>query len=108
MLFELHNPATERVSHCGVLEFIADEGMIYLPYWVGIVRASHFSDQLGCLAYCCCKTTKSCNFLFCSMPVDDGKHALTRGRHCKSQECHSFEGNICEAAAPYNGLLGYF
>ncbi|XXG75226.1 hypothetical protein AAC387_Pa07g3781 [Persea americana] len=34
MLFELHNPATERVSHCGVLEFIADEGMIYLPYWM--------------------------------------------------------------------------
>ncbi|KAL5973353.1 hypothetical protein ACLOJK_030003 [Asimina triloba] len=34
MLFELCNPATERVSHCGVLEFIADEGMIYLPYWM--------------------------------------------------------------------------
>ncbi|XP_077232752.1 uncharacterized protein LOC143870938 [Tasmannia lanceolata] len=34
MLFELRNPATERVSHCGVLEFIADEGMIYLPYWM--------------------------------------------------------------------------
>ncbi|XXG80875.1 hypothetical protein AAC387_Pa09g1645 [Persea americana] len=34
MLFELHNPATNRVSHCGVLEFIADEGMIYLPHWM--------------------------------------------------------------------------
>ena len=34
MLFELHNAATERVSHCGVLEFIAEEGMIYMPYWV--------------------------------------------------------------------------
>ncbi|KAL4188777.1 hypothetical protein AMTRI_Chr08g203760 [Amborella trichopoda] len=34
MLFELRNPATERVSHCGVLEFIAEEGMIYVPYWM--------------------------------------------------------------------------
>lgn len=34
MLFELHNPSAGRTSHCGVLEFIADEGMIYLPYWV--------------------------------------------------------------------------
>ncbi|XP_058099300.1 uncharacterized protein LOC131243760 isoform X2 [Magnolia sinica] len=34
MLFELCNPAAERVSHCGVLEFIADEGVIYLPYWM--------------------------------------------------------------------------
>ncbi|KAE9613890.1 putative ubiquitin fusion degradation protein Ufd1 [Lupinus albus] len=34
MLFELRNGASERVSHCGVLEFIAEEGMIYMPYWM--------------------------------------------------------------------------
>ncbi|KAK4747768.1 hypothetical protein SAY87_014354 [Trapa incisa] len=34
MLFELRNKETERVSHCGVLEFIAEEGMIYMPYWM--------------------------------------------------------------------------
>lgn len=107
MLFELHNPATERVSHCGVLEFIADEGMIYLPYWVGIVKATYVSDQLG-LGCCCCKPTKSYNFLLYSVPADDGEHGLTRGRYCKSQECYSFEGNICETAAPYKGLFGYF
>lgn len=39
MLFELRNESTERVSHCGVLEFIAEEGMVYMPYWVFI---SHF------------------------------------------------------------------
>lgn len=38
MLFELRNAATERVSHCGVLEFIAEEGMIYMPYWVSLVE----------------------------------------------------------------------
>ncbi|CAI0393079.1 unnamed protein product [Linum tenue] len=34
MLFELHNPSIERVTHCGVLEFVAEEGLIYLPYWM--------------------------------------------------------------------------
>ncbi|WOL13076.1 hypothetical protein Cni_G21845 [Canna indica] len=34
MLFHLSNDATNRVSHCGVLEFIAEEGMIYMPYWM--------------------------------------------------------------------------
>ncbi|CAJ1973027.1 unnamed protein product [Sphenostylis stenocarpa] len=34
MMFELRNGASERVSHCGVLEFIADEGAIYMPYWM--------------------------------------------------------------------------
>ncbi|XP_015161206.1 ubiquitin fusion degradation protein 1 homolog isoform X1 [Solanum tuberosum] len=34
MLFELRNDSTERVSHCGVLEFIAEEGMIHMPYWM--------------------------------------------------------------------------
>ncbi|MCL7025773.1 hypothetical protein MKW94_001412 [Papaver nudicaule] len=34
MLFEVRNAATERVSHCGVLEFSAEEGMIYMPYWM--------------------------------------------------------------------------
>lgn len=38
MLFELRNNAAERVSHCGVLEFIAEEGMIYMPYWVGFQK----------------------------------------------------------------------
>lgn len=34
MLFELYNASTERRSHCGVLEFTADEGMLYMPYWM--------------------------------------------------------------------------
>lgn len=34
MLFELRNAEAERISHCGVLEFIAEEGMVYMPYWM--------------------------------------------------------------------------
>ncbi|KAL2925126.1 Ubiquitin recognition factor in ER-associated degradation protein 1 [Bienertia sinuspersici] len=34
MLFEVQNDAANRISHCGVLEFVAEEGMIYMPYWM--------------------------------------------------------------------------
>ncbi|EOD35646.1 ubiquitin fusion degradation 1 protein [Emiliania huxleyi CCMP1516] len=35
MMFQIANPrAMERKLHCGVLEFIAQEGMAYLPYWM--------------------------------------------------------------------------
>ncbi|XP_024157470.1 ubiquitin recognition factor in ER-associated degradation protein 1 isoform X1 [Rosa chinensis] len=34
MLFELNNATAGRVTHCGVLEFVADEGLIYVPYWM--------------------------------------------------------------------------
>lgn len=37
MLFELVNGTKETKTHAGVLEFIAEEGKIYLPYWVCIV-----------------------------------------------------------------------
>ena len=34
MLFKLTNRKANRKTHCGVLEFVADEGKVYLPYWV--------------------------------------------------------------------------
>ncbi|XP_074641916.1 ubiquitin recognition factor in ER-associated degradation protein 1-like isoform X2 [Tubulanus polymorphus] len=34
MLFKLTNQRSHRDTHCGVLEFVADEGRIYLPYWM--------------------------------------------------------------------------
>ncbi|KAK9892544.1 hypothetical protein WA026_020527 [Henosepilachna vigintioctopunctata] len=34
MLFKLTNQKVNRVSHCGVLEFVADEGRVYLPHWM--------------------------------------------------------------------------
>lgn len=34
MLFQVANRKTGRSTHCGVLEFIADEGHVYLPYWM--------------------------------------------------------------------------
>lgn len=34
MLFKLQNNQQGRHTHCGVLEFVADEGRIYIPYWM--------------------------------------------------------------------------
>jgi ubiquitin fusion degradation protein 1 len=34
MLFKLKSDSTKRETHCGVLEFVADEGKVYLPNWV--------------------------------------------------------------------------
>lgn len=34
MLFEVSNTASNRRTHCGVQEFIAEEGTCYLPYWM--------------------------------------------------------------------------
>lgn len=48
MLFELHNGAKERMTHAGVLEFIAEEGKIYLPFWVSKTDSST-----------CCNCTKT-------------------------------------------------
>ncbi|OUS47704.1 ubiquitin fusion degradation protein UFD1-domain-containing protein [Ostreococcus tauri] len=34
MTFEVENAKRGRKTHCGVLEFVADEGVVYLPYWM--------------------------------------------------------------------------
>uniref|UniRef100_A0A6I8NIS4 Ubiquitin recognition factor in ER-associated degradation protein 1 n=1 Tax=Ornithorhynchus anatinus TaxID=9258 RepID=A0A6I8NIS4_ORNAN len=34
MLFKLTNKNSDRLTHCGVLEFVADEGICYLPHWM--------------------------------------------------------------------------
>ncbi|XP_047999518.1 ubiquitin fusion degradation protein 1 homolog isoform X2 [Leguminivora glycinivorella] len=34
MIFKLTNKKSKRSTHCGVLEFVADEGKVYLPHWM--------------------------------------------------------------------------
>ena len=34
MLFELTANGSEKCTHCGVLEFISEEGRVYLPQWM--------------------------------------------------------------------------
>lgn len=50
--FKLRNPRnpTQNVSHAGVLEFIAEEGIVHLPAWVGSGLDPHFISPV--LIYC--------------------------------------------------------
>mmetsp|Transcript_37563 Transcript_37563/g.94215 ORF Transcript_37563/g.94215 Transcript_37563/m.94215 type:complete len:203 (-) Transcript_37563:1275-1883(-) len=34
LMFELKSKFSGRITHCGVMEFIADEGCAYIPYWM--------------------------------------------------------------------------
>jgi ubiquitin fusion degradation protein 1 len=34
MLFELSNPRMGKRTHCGVMEFVAEEGRCYIPFWM--------------------------------------------------------------------------
>jgi hypothetical protein len=48
--FQLRNPKSAAlVTHAGVLEFIAEEGVVYLPPWVCLSPriAPSVSDELG-------------------------------------------------------------
>lgn len=50
MLFKLTNKNSDRMTHCGVLEFVADEGICYLPHWVsGTSRVSGEAHVCACL-----------------------------------------------------------
>lgn len=42
MLFELHNQ--DKVSHAGVLEFVAEEGRVYVPNWLMTTLALEVGD----------------------------------------------------------------
>jgi hypothetical protein len=51
MLFQVENRRDKRSTHCGVLEFVADEGMMYMPYWVrGCLLGAWV--PAGCWAVC--------------------------------------------------------
>lgn len=97
MLFEVHNAAAERTSHCGVLEFIAEEGMIYMPYWV--------CQDLGCCCTSLYHHVNEANFMWSS---DDAKSSFARGRYGVHKKCQPPQGHICEVAASYNRLSRYF
>lgn len=48
MLFNVTNRQTARDTHCGVLEFIAEEGVIYMPYWVRFIQLTVCTGHTQC------------------------------------------------------------
>lgn len=67
MLFKLINSKKSRITHAGVLEFVADEGKIYIPYWVSYHTEflaifdtfKNNSSQLTSIIFSC----KCCRFI---------------------------------------------
>lgn len=49
MMFELRNESKGRTTHAGVLEFVSEEGMCHIPYWVSFTQlfaCSHHASSL--------------------------------------------------------------
>ena len=60
MMFRISNKTTGMHTHCGVLEFIADEGYCYIPYWMmehlgvaerGVITLANVTLQKGVLLF---------------------------------------------------------
>lgn len=56
MMFQIVNPQSGKKTHCGVMEFSAEEGVAYLPYWMmqnlfvengGVVNISNLALPKG-------------------------------------------------------------
>lgn len=47
MLFELNNDVKAKSTHAGVLEFIAEEGRVYIPLWVILKAKIKMMNSLG-------------------------------------------------------------
>ncbi|GMN61592.1 hypothetical protein TIFTF001_030678 [Ficus carica] len=46
MLFQLKNKSKRKVSHCGVLEFSAEEGKVFLPSWIMLNMKLRDGDEV--------------------------------------------------------------
>lgn len=53
MLFRLENRSSGQATHTGVLEFIAEEGMVYVPYWVITFTSCHANTLEVNLLFSC-------------------------------------------------------
>ena len=50
MLFKLSNK--DRSTHCGVLEFVAEEGRVYVPHWVSVFACIMHTHTRVCVYMC--------------------------------------------------------
>ena len=48
MLFEISTASASKTTHCGVLEFSADEGCCYMPFWMMENLLVIYSSSFSC------------------------------------------------------------
>lgn len=56
MLFRIEGTNSKRSTHCGVLEFVAEEGVVYMPHWVR-AHDAHAGTCAGLQVVCMCSGT---------------------------------------------------
>lgn len=125
MLFKLTNSRLGRNTHCGVLEFVADEGKIYLPYWVSwcvnivsptffVVNNVFYRNFLFAQAninspYLCSALLFQIVLLTSSSWCLDDAQPCSWGRWpFTSAECLITSCIICKVSASVCGLFGYY
>lgn len=99
MLFQLESQSSGKVTHCGVLEFTAEEGMILLPSWVMMDSEYNTIDVWNYSIHMFLTT----GFGFSNL--DDGGYGSRMGWSCGGKECQFAKRDICEAAASLKGVL---
>lgn len=75
MLFRAENKREGTSTHCGVLEFIAQEGMCYMPHWVRL-RPSCTCNALPGFS------TPMASMLFASLPASPCRHTNGKITYC--------------------------
>lgn len=85
------------MTHCGVLEFVADEGICYLPHWV-------YKPVLFSELYWIPDVHLLMMFVFA---LDDAESAVGRGGFGPGGERQSHGGHILQISAPESRLSRY-
>ena len=113
MLFKLSNGAHDRQTHCGVLEFVAEEGRIYVPHWVrktsfwwgsGLISLSlslslsftHMYIVHSLILLLIHKHKLNISHTNMFFTADDKSALHPRWGHCRSEKCHPPTGNILQ------------
>ena len=104
MLFEIHSPNSGRTSHCGVMEFVADEGQVYLPNWV---RPPRECARRAASAAPPAADRARPGPARGGARADDGEPRAVGERHRAPEELLAAEGHLREAAAGDDGLPGH-
>ena len=78
MLFELRNPHTGKTTHCGVLEFSAEEGRCYIPFWM---MEGLFLEEGGLISVKNVSLSKVCKLIAGVIAFFQCLHMITSCNH---------------------------
>lgn len=93
MLFSVTNPKTGKKTHGGVLEFVAEEGRVYLPDWV-----IYSWEESMCLF----------RFMTSWISLDDQSIGCGGGGDIENRERHACQGYIYQNSTMLAWFFGHY